>query len=470
MPTQKGTFILVLGGITAGLFLTFYTAGLFVLFLFFFSLFLIKITVKTESSDFLIKLFIISFILRALLCVVNYNVGLERPFWGGDTQPDATVYSGNAFYIAHLLKEDAIEKNFAMAKDPYLARRVEIERDYYKNKLPAVDEYQFGKYVFSLGIFYAWLGYAPIAVKMINSIFGCISIVIVYLIARQLLEEEKPARIAAVIFAFFPSIFYWSVTALRDSLCNLLILAYLLCLIKAITKRSMKFIFWSVFFAYLYNLFRPRMLMGVLAGIALVLISFLIKILKSRRPTALRILLFFTACFILCFSFSYKAIIVPKIVNVANLLARSGISSIKRGGIYHLSPTDYKIYSDLAYEQGKLTSNDVFSFGYLAGIIKGIVYFFFAPFPLGNWSLNFVPFYPQVIYWYFMFPFAIKGWLIFLKKNTAVALNLTALFLLLVVPLVLSESNIGTAFRHKDMFIPIAFIFAAYAFTRRKAV
>ncbi len=467
MLTKKETLILVLTGIAAGLFMTFYPAGLFIFLLFLCSVFIIKVFVKTESSGFLIKLFIISFALRALFCVVNYNVGSERPFWGGDTQPDATVYSGNAFYIAHLLKNDPTEENLVMAKDPYLAKRMNIERTYYNDKFPPVSGYQFGVYTFLLGILYAWLGYAPIAAKMLNSLFGCISIVMVYLIARQLLEEERPARIAAAIFALFPSIFYWSVTALRDTLSNLLVLVYLFFIVKAITKKKMVFILWAVLFAYLNNLFRTRMLVVLLAGAGLALASSLFAMLKSRRRSTFKISLLFVVIYIACFCLLYKSMVVSKIVDAANYLASGNIPSTVLGEI---SAANYRIYSVWAYQQRALTANDVFSFSYLVTIFKGLVYFFFAPFPLGNWSLNFLPFYPQVIYWYLMVPFVIKGWLIYLKKEPYTALMFTVLLSMIIIPMAVYESNIGTAFRHKDMFMPVAFVFAAYGFSKWDAV
>ncbi len=468
MPEKKEIFILVLAGISAGLFLTFYPAGLFIILLFLCCLFLIKAFIKTVSTGFLIKLFIISFALRALFCVVNYNVGLNPPFWGGDTQPDATVYSGNAFYIAHLLKENTAENNLAMDKDPFLVRRMEIGREYYGNELPKLREYQIGSYVYMLGIFYAWLGYAPVAAKMLNGLFCCISMVVVYLISRNLFKEERAARISAAIFSFFPSIFYWSVTALRDTLCNLYVLVYLLCLIKFINVNKYKYIIWLLPFVYFAGSLRPRIAPLLLAGAATAVILSIIKYYRSRNRSLLKICLVYAVSLVLIFLFLNKGLVIPKIVNVANFLAHVSSFRPTINGIWEPSRTDYRIYSDLVYQQGKLTPGDIFSFWYLAAIFKALVYFFFSPFPFGNWTFNFLPFYPQVIYWYLMVPFVIKGWLLFLKRDKFATFALTVSLLIIILPAALYESNIGTAFRHKDMFMPIAFVFSAYAFTKWK--
>lgn len=462
-------FSYILLGIVLGFILTFYTAGLFVLSLFLASLLAIKLFFKKESSSFLIKLFIISFILRAAMCLVNYNVGLEPPFWGGDTQPDAAVYNVNAFYISHLLKDNSAEENLARARDPFLDRMLDKTRYFHDNRLPDLGGYQFDSNVFGLGVFYAWLGYAPVAAKMTNSLICCLSIILVYLISRRLFGEEKPSRIAAVIFAFFPSIFYWSVTGLRDSVSNFLLLAYLLFLVKLITEKKFKYIFWALLFIYLSNLFRTKLSISLLAGLGVVSVFALLKALKVGKSTILRVSLIFAVYFILAFVFADRTTITSKIVNTANFIARINLAQVVSGGAYHPSQTNYRIYSDLVYQQGKLSPGDVFSFGYLATILKAILYFFFAPFPFGNWSLSFLPFYPQVIYWYLMAPFTVTGWLLFLKKDKYTSLTLTALLLVLILPAALFESNIGTAFRHKDMFIPVAFIFAAYALTRQRA-
>lgn len=416
-----------------------------------------------KSSDFIIKLFIVSFALRALFCAINYNVGLNYPFWGGDTQPDATAYSVNAFYISHLLKENTAEEDFARAKDPFLDNLLERTRRYYKNEFPPVGKYQFDGHVFLLGIFYAWLGYAPIAAKMVSSLFGCISIVIVYLISRRLFEEEAPAKAAAVIFAFFPSIFYWSVTGLRDTFYNLIFLGYFLFLIKFMTEKRFKYIFWVLPFIYLLNYLRPNRVLTVLfAGVVTSLILVYLKILWLRRGPVLK-MFFRLGIYLTLFIFLlYRDAIFSMIVSIVNSLARINLQ--------FAATTDYRIYSDLVYQHGRLNINDIFSLGFPATVFKAVIYFFFAPFPLGNWTSNFLPFYPQVIYWYLMFPFVIKGWLLFLKKDTYTAFTLAILLLMLIIPAALYENNIGTAFRHKDIFMPMAFIFAAYAFTRRKAV
>ena len=468
MPAKKEILILVLAGVAAGLFLTFYAAGLFVFLFFLCCLLLIKIFIKTGSRDFLIKLFIISFILRALFCVINYNVGLRQPFQGGDTQPDAAVYSGNAFYISHLLKGDTAEDRSAMAENPFLTKRIEIEGFFYKNKLPPVDEYQFGRYIFLLGTFYAWLGYAPVAAKMINSLFCCMSIVIVYLIARQLFKEERPSRYAAAIFAFFPSIFYWSITGLRDTVFNFFILGYLLCMVKFMTKKNYLYALFAVFFIYFSNSFRASTSIPLLAGFGAVLIINILTVIKARGSRFLKIILVLSVCFVLGVLILHKTVIISKIVNVANLIARANLGLSASGRIPQSWQTNYIIYSDLVYQQRELTAGDIFSFGYLVTIFKAIFYFFFLPFPFGNWTLNFLPFYPQIIYWYLMTPFVIKGWLLFLKKDKYTALALLVLLLIVILPMALYESNIGTAFRHKDMFLPIAFVFAAYAFTRQQ--
>lgn len=470
MPAQKGIFILVLAGVAAGLSLTFFAAGLFVLLLFLLCLFLIKIFIKTESRDFLIKLFIISFILRALFCVINYNVGLRQPFWGGDTQPDATAYNVHAFYISHLLKENIEEEDFIRAKDPYLDHMVERVRIHNNNEIPAMSKYQVGPYVLMLGVFYAWLGYAPVAAKMINSLFCCVSIVIVYLIARQLFKEERPSRYAAVIFAFFPSIFYWSITGLRDSVFNFFILGYLLCIVQLITKKNYFYALFAVFFIYLSCSIRTSTSIPLLAGLGAVLIINILAVIKAKGSRFLKIILALSFCLILVVLILHKSVVITKIVNVANSIARPNLYLSASGRIAQSWHTNYIIYSDLAYKQKILTAGDIFSFAYLATILKAVLYFFFLPFPLGNWTFNFLPFYPQVIYWYLMTPFVIKGWLLFLKKDKYTAFALTAPLLIIILPMALYESNIGTAFRHKDILIPIAFVFAAYAFTRQQAV
>ena len=466
MGGKKDTLMLILAGAAAGLCITFYAAGLFVLFLFLLCLLAIKIFIRTESRDFLIKLFIISFILRALFCFVNYNAGLRQPFWGGDTQPDAAFYNGNAFYISHLLKGDNAGDHEAMVKNPFLTKIMKREGYYYKYKLPPVEGDQIGRYTYLLGIFYVWLGYAPIAAKMISSLFCCMSIVAVYLIARQLFGEEPPSRHAAAIFAFFPSIFYWSVTGLRDSIFNFLVLLYLLFVVKFITKRNYWYTLFALLTIYFSNSFRTSISAPLLAGLGAVVIIDFITAVKVRGSRPVKILLFLCFCLIFAVLVLCRTVVISKIADLTNRVARVRVSKILTADISSPLHTSYRIFSAQVYRQEILTAGDIFSFRFPAAVFKAIIYLFFSPFPFGNWTLNFLPFYPQIIYWYLMVPFVVAGWLLFLKKDKYGALALAFFFFILVLPISLYENNIGTAFRHKDMFMPIAFVFAAYAFTR----
>src|SRR6478672_9237240 len=77
------------------------------------------------------------------------------------------------------------------------------------------DEYLLVNYTYLVAVVYYLLGHSLLAAKMLNVAFGGLLAVFIYSIAR-IIFDRRIASVAAVVTAFFPSLFIWSVFNFKD--------------------------------------------------------------------------------------------------------------------------------------------------------------------------------------------------------------------------------------------------------------
>jgi 4-amino-4-deoxy-L-arabinose transferase-like glycosyltransferase len=73
------------------------------------------------------------------------------------------------------------------------------------------------------GLVYSVFGAHPFLIQAINVFLGALTPIIVYLIVWHVYRVERPARLTAILVAFFPSFVYWSCLMLKDPIAILAI-------------------------------------------------------------------------------------------------------------------------------------------------------------------------------------------------------------------------------------------------------
>lgn len=413
---------------------------------------------KLEKNTLLIRLVVIGFILRIVFSFFNYHLGLIGPYKGTDTQPDALIYNGNAFYVATVIAD--IDYRKAIAREPFLKSSLAVARSTYKGKLPEMGTYQYPFYVYLLGLFYSWLGYSPFAVKLINCLLGSLSAVLAYFIAKRVIRTETFSFLAAGAVMFFPSLFYWSITSLQDSITIFLFLSYMLSIINWLDKNSFSSCLPVVIITFLLILFESSLAaLFVMGTSSIFLLQSLMAILKRRILT--RGLILIAIAVIL-------SVLAVKKHYLINYHAEKAIGNILN---YHrVSATSYpnvlsyRIYKDALYSNPGTTLKNMLDFSLAVSIFKGYAYYLFSPLP---WQdphshAGLLFFYPQAIFIILVFPFAVRGALLCVRRDRYMGFAVIFLLILFITPQAMSEAIIGNVVRHRDIFTPFYIIFAAY--------
>ena len=440
-----------------GIILVLSPLGVFVFVIFLLCLYYIKAHADVESKDFLIKLFIIGFAVRIIFACFYQIVGL-MVYQAADVQPDALVYNLNAFYTANILRGGEYYNQFI--KEPFIANNLYIKYQSYKGMLPRFGLYQNDVYVNMLGILYAWFGYSPIAAKFLNALFGCLSAVVTYFLAKTLTKSEIASKISASLTMFFPPMLYWSITLLRGSIYNFLFLIYIVSLVRCVRKKGILPIVIAFTLFLIIGTFRAKMWPLFLAGFVFVLIVKMFRrVMETRKIKRLFIL-----------TFIYIGLIITSLVyheTIKSLPKKIFTPIIRQHKAYAMdaSASSYRLYNDAIYRSNPIDLKGVSNFGLAISGLKGIAYYFFSPFP---WRMPhshplLLWFYPFSTFNIITFPLLILGLIAALRKNFAINLLIILLLALFLIPQAMAEGIVGNVVRHRTAFMPFAFIFISYA-------
>ncbi|MDD5136355.1 MAG: hypothetical protein PHN63_03280 [Candidatus Omnitrophica bacterium] len=453
----------IIFGCILGAISVFSPASFLVLGAFLLSLWLIKKYIRTESQKFLIAIFITGFILRVILSSFNYYAA-ESAGIGSDIQPDARVYNTNAFYIASVITGNKYDQ--AMDRDAILKKGMEVAGAIHRGKLPPVGTYQIGFYVYLIGWIYSLLGYCPIAMKIMNSVFGCGTAILTYLIARRISGSEIISKASAAVVMFFPSMVLWSAALLRDTIANFLFLAYMLSLLVYIGSGSRRSLVMSLMSTIVLSLFKEKAVLILAAGFVFVLIAGLFRRILNRKHLTVFVALFFIFTVTAGIFLSNKNFITRQLHDktISMFTQHQSYAADDRAFVY-------RIFKDSIYEKGKLQLSDFSDASLYFSVFKALAYFFLSPFPwqVPYYHLGLLMFYPQVLATFISLPFIMLGLLMSMRRNMYVTAIIVMVLALIAVPYALAEGVVGIVVRHRDMFMPFLVIFASYGFFRPKA-
>ncbi|MDP2905976.1 MAG: hypothetical protein Q8O22_06740 [Candidatus Omnitrophota bacterium] len=401
-------------------------------------------------------IFLIAVILRVTLCILHVSIGYALSK-GSDTAGDAVGYSGGAAYIAELTTNTKIEK-YLIADELANLRRF---RSTYKGALPKYDDWRVDGYTYYLGLVYALFGYSPVTVKLINSLLFIISVYIIY---RYLLDNfgQKTAFIFLPLALFIPSMFFWSISGVKDQMIVFFFISgifSLLYLVKAIKNRKSFFIICG---------YAPLIFLSA-AGIRLF------------RPAALPVFYLMTGLVGSLYVFVslqayHKLIKVGIFLSVTCLLAtpaardlscrvykRFTYASIAKSMVYQYDAvTRYQIYPERYNYDEKMKKIGITKFNppsvkeFAVMTLTGFYHVFFSPVAWFSRSKTELLASPEGHFMLITFFWAACG-IFFCFRNLklfTLALPIIVPFFVLLAMLTYFEGNVGTLVRHKSVLLP----------------
>jgi len=389
--------------------------------------------IDARDKKFLVAMLIAIFVSRFILSVFVMQAR------GGELSQDEGLYSKKALLLSFQIKGyKDIEKHFA---------------DYFVNDYDMLQkDYGFNIYTRLLAGFYYVFGYQIQAARLINAVIFMIAFLLIFYVAKTVFDP-KIARMASVVFAFFPSLLLWSSMICVDITIIACAAAFILFMIKFIKAK--------IGLAYF-----GLMMLSIIA-------------VRSIRPYIANLLVAFAAL-----SFFYKAYIlayrrygIAVLSVVVAVLILAGINSgashflkLKFDGVIRemiqnqegfavADDSSYVIYPTNCYVTKSCSLSE-----FAAAYARGMGYAVLSPFPWRIDSRLQLMACPQVIIWYVMLPFILYGFYLGFRSNGAVTVFIFLYCLCVLSVMALAEGNVGALFRHRDMVTPFCIIYFAAGF------
>ena len=299
-------------------------------------------------------------------------------------------------------------------------------------------------YYIVAGLYYV-LGDWALIPKLMNAVIGTVTVRLVYDVASRLSGRPAVALRAATYAAYFPSLVLWSVLNIRD--CWVVLLIVLICRQALILQEGFRISVLVTLVGAIFAIthFRDYILFAVAAPAA---VSFLVR---NRAHVARNALLGMLV--VAAIIYADRSAGSTRAKRSIDLETLQEIRQTTAVGGSQFAPT-----ADISTPEKAIVFLPV-----------GLAFFLLAPFPWTISNLRQAITLPEMLFFYSLVPFIVRGILHLCRhrlRNSLMVLLITAG---LTLGYALGEANAGTAYRHRAQILAFYLIFAAVGVESRRA-
>ena len=296
-------------------------------------------------------------------------------------------------------------------------------------------------------VFYLF-GFQPFHIVMMNLLFGCAMIIVMYQLAL-ILFCKRVACYTVLFISFMPSLFIISLMPLRDIAVSLNLVLFFFFIAKTLTEFRWRYVLYIPLSSFTLTLLRSRIPYSYL------LLFFVFSVIamwffqKRRLPLLGGLLL-------IVFSINYFQ---PRLFQPLKEQAVTGLNEL-----YHFHKayvtvgTTYKILDNHRYHESEKVLITA-PLEHVRVFFRAWWHFLLQPFPRADGRVvSFITSCEQLI-WYLCLPLLAVG--IFMSLHIYASRVLLCFIFILSSLLALSSGNVGTLVRHKTMITPFLFMYVA---------
>ena len=367
---------------------------------------------------------------------------LRAPFFN-----DGECYSSNALVISKTIKGEIFPLSEFKKYPGWGYVLVDVIKAAQNLRILNIGEYQIGFITYLYSVIYAAYGYLPSYINMLSILLNLITALIIFKISG-ILFNRRAGYIAAALFLFNPTSFYYSTMKLKDPLYIFSFYLAIYLAVLFIHKRNV---------AYLLLMILPLLL---------------IKFLKIMffEPFLLILLIYFVTKFFSKRKLQFVVIPLAAIIFFLNL---SFITERIRSFFVAAAQYQANIFSSGGYTYKLLIFGpDVLGYNYLqmvAYFINAWYHLLMEPILTINMSFILLAYHPIKIIFVFLYILAVLGIISsFRYQGFNYRENVLLLSFLFFIGsiIAMTSGNIGTMLRQKDLITPVIFIYAAYFISR----
>ena len=283
---------------------------------------------------------------------------------------------------------------------------------------------------------------SPICTKLFAAFIGALSPLLFYVSIAKIVKQ-KIALLATLLFACWPSYVYHTLGGLKEPYVIFSVVFFLYCAVNFFHQKKMAFLIWVP--CLFISLLVVKYVACIFWAMALCLLMF--RFLSLRNCKKIAVIMF------LC------VISLPWILeeyHIGFLLNKHmSVSTIDDGGYKLFSFEEVKgVYR---YDQTLLFKENghLKVVPWMVLVFKGFIYAHFSPF---LWNIKIqtqLLAYPQVLFSMFGFIFLLVGISSSMISNFRLFFPILFFLGIYTIGFSITEGNIGAAFRHRDLFLPL---------------
>jgi hypothetical protein len=308
----------------------------------------------------------------------------------------------------------------------------------------AVEETGKSQYLFLLAYMTALVGDAPYSVHVFNTVLYLIGVLALYRIVRQSFGGVV-AFGGLIVLLFLPSLFIWSISALKEPLYTLLAVAELACVLQIARSRS-----WSgriasiagvVAIAFLLEGLRKGGLLvagiGAAGGLAA---GFIV----SRPRLLLAALVTVPSAAVIALSMPalqerFVGIVREAAIYHVGHIFTPGYSYRTLDSWYYIDPADIR----------RMPVGDGVAF-----VLRSVAGYITQPLPWAIESRAMLVYLPEYVVWLTLVALVPVGFIAGLRRDAILTCVLAAHGLALMLIVALTSGNVGTLIRHRGLALP----------------
>ena len=298
---------------------------------------------------------------------------------------------------------------------------------------------------------YYFVGEYPFLPLVVNCLFGGSAVIFLYLITKEI-YNYRVAILAALLFTFWPSLILWSSQNLKEPI-SVFMIMLTFWLVMKLTKKGHRIKYFLLIIISLIIYFKIRFYFAIPLSISLI-----VYLIPKRKEQILFLILSFlillmAALLLLKHNFVY--------LNAIGVIGRLDI--LQYLNHHH---TVKAVEASSAFLMGVDISTPL---NFLINSPLFLTYILFSPFPwqINNLLIAFASF--EMLIWYSLFFFFVRG-IIFTLRYKVKAAFAYVVYILLMVLVFFGEGNVGTLFRHRSLIWPVLFMFIAVGFFPAKEI
>jgi hypothetical protein len=307
--------------------------------------------------------------------------------------------------------------------------------------------YGWTTYLYVIAYLQYWLGPAPYAIHLFNVVVFLAVAVGLFRLARSA-YGRAPALLGLALLLFLPTPFFWSVSALKESLYLLLVVLAVVSVVTCVrgpglARRIVAAVLLAVAIVTIGGVRG-----GGLAILSMGLVAGLVGSVVVRRVSLVLIVL-------LCLPFAWR-----RALNSPGIQARA-MAQLKTSAVSHIGNVrteghSYKVLDQRFYSE-PAANDPISTMAPVEGLrfaVRALVSFVAVPFPWQIQSMSEMAFLPQQVVWYVLVVLAVVGAVAGLRRDALVTCMLLGMSMAGAVAIALNSGNIGTMVRHRDTVVP----------------